>query len=85
MKLSVSGGANVEQVRLIDKQNVAVWTTVTAGGGALSMDDLTDADTVSTAPSANDVLSWTSPNWVPRSVAHESHMDLLPLTTGIVF
>ena len=35
------------------------------GGGASAMDDLTDADTTTTPPALNDVLTWDGSNWVP--------------------
>ena len=34
-------------------------------GGATAMNDLTDADTATTAPSSGDVLKWDGTNWTP--------------------
>ena len=37
------------------------------GGGASSIDDLTDVDTTTTAPSSGQVLKWNGTNWIPAS------------------
>lgn len=49
------------------------------------VDDLRDADTTTDAPNNNDVFKWDGTNWVPGSLKHESHIMMMPLTTGLVF
>lgn len=47
-----------------------VWSLVSGGGsGASAIDDLTDVDTTTVAPSNNDVLTWNSTDseWVPAA------------------
>lgn len=47
-----------------------VWAELATGGGgggATAIDDLTDVDTTTTAPSVGDVLEWDGSNWVPAA------------------
>lgn len=41
------------------------WTASAAGSASLAIDDLTDVDTTTAAPSTDDSLKWNGTNWVP--------------------
>lgn len=47
--------------------NGSAWVNVanSGGGGATSIDDLTDVDTTTVAPANGQVLKWDGSNWVP--------------------
>lgn len=49
----------------IDDAGVVTTFGAGGGGGASAMDDLTDADTTTTPPALNDVLTWDGTNWIP--------------------
>jgi len=42
------------------------------GGGATSIDELTDVDTTTTPPNINQTLVWDGTNWVPGTVAGDA-------------
>ena len=46
----------------------ALWNEITTpGGGASSIDDLTDVDTATASPATGQVLAWNGTNWIPVS------------------
>jgi hypothetical protein len=58
--------------------------TSSGTGGASAMDDLTDADTTSVAPSVGGGLVWDGANWVPRPPTHTVNFgDYNPDDTGV--
>lgn len=60
-----AGTANLGDVIKFDGAN---WITGSVSVGTVSMDDLSDADTTTTAPVLDDYLKWDGTNWVPAPV-----------------
>jgi len=57
------------QVLVVNAGATALEYANQTGGGASAIDDLTDVDTSTTAPSTNDTLVWDGTNWVPGTVS----------------
>ena len=49
-------------------------------GGASAMDDLSDADTTTTAPTKNDTLKWDGTNWVPAEYDYVFEFSIASFT-----
>ena len=59
---------------------LARYTDIT-GGGAITINDLTDVDTVSAAPTNNQVLKWNGANWVPGNLSAIDHLSDVDTST----
>lgn len=60
-----SGAGTAGQVLTSQGGAQLTWEDAGTGGGATSIDDLTDVDTSTTAPTNGQVLEWDGTNWVP--------------------
>ncbi len=56
--------------------------TPTSGGGALAADDLTDVDTTTVAPVADDHMVWDGTNWVPVTQTPAAISNLTDVSLG---
>jgi hypothetical protein len=72
------GGIKIGTGLTIDGSGVVSVT----GGGSLSIDDLTDVDTTSTAPEINQALVWDGTNWVPGTPSSIIGVGNQSLTTS---
>lgn len=45
------------------------YGVISGGGGATTIDELTDVDTTTTPPNIGDVLEWDGSNWVPAAAS----------------
>ena len=63
-----TSGITLGQVLQFDGTNF-VAATVSGGSGASTLDDLTDVDTSTTAPSTGDALVYNGTEWVPQAPA----------------
>ncbi len=61
---NLEGGSSTTAL-VVDGEGRVFTNTLSTGSDIDSIDDLTDVDTSTTAPSANDVLKWDGYNWVP--------------------
>ena len=65
----------------------AVWSALSTGAAISVIDDLTDVDTTTTAPTVGDVLVWDGTNWVPDhqqlAVQAEQGFAASPITGAI--
>ncbi len=62
---NLEGGSSTTALVVDSDGRVFTNTLSAGGGGSESIDDLSDVDTSTTAPSTNDVLKWDGSNWVP--------------------
>lgn len=60
-----SGAGTAGQVLTSQGGAQLTWEDAGSGGGATSIDDLTDVDTSTTPPTNGQVLEWDGTNWVP--------------------
>ena len=89
-KIAVSGQSNVEADSTTDTltfvagANMTITTnagtdTITfvsaSGGGVSAIDDLSDVDTTTAAPSTGQALKWNGTNWVPGTIIEEDLSD----------
>jgi len=58
-------GIGAEGQVLKVSSGLPVWAAESGGGGAVSINDLTDVDTNTTQPTSDQVLVWDGSNWVP--------------------
>ncbi len=61
-------GGDASAVVVVDDVNVAVTVTTTGTPGASALNDLTDVDTATDPPDADDVLAWDGVTWTPATL-----------------